>query len=78
MASRNLAHNAALLDFVGDLLTGAVLGLAIVTGPLYGLGLLIGARMFGLASEQTFRRVCYAIIGGAAIVGLPVLDGVIR
>ena len=64
--------------FVGDLLTGAVLGLAIVTGPLYGLGLLIGARMFGLASEQTFRRVCYAIIGGAAIVGLPVLDGVIR
>lgn len=64
--------------FVGDLLTISVLGLAIVTGPLYGLGLLIGSRIFGLASEETFRRVCYGLIAGAALVGLPILDGVIR
>ncbi len=45
---------------------------------VYALGIGIGARMFGLASELTFRRVCYVMIAAAGIVSLPVLDGVIR
>jgi uncharacterized membrane protein YfcA len=63
---------------LGGLLTGIVLALAIVTGPLYGLGVFIGSRMFGLASETTFRRICYALIAAAALISLPLLDGVIR
>jgi uncharacterized protein len=56
------------------LLTATVLGLALVTGPLYGLGLYLGARLFGLAGEATFRRICYALIAAAVVLGLPVFD----
>ena len=44
----------------------------------YGLAMLVGAKLFTFASEQTFRRIAYLIIGMAAIVALPVLDGWIR
>jgi uncharacterized membrane protein YfcA len=60
------------------LLTGPVIGLALVTGPAYGLSLWIGARMFGIASEATFRRICYVLIAIAAVVSMPVLDGMLR
>lgn len=63
---------------IGGLLTLAVLMLAVLTAPFYGSGLWLGARMFGLASEVTFRRICYALIVGAAIIGLPLFDGLIR
>jgi uncharacterized membrane protein YfcA len=62
----------------GGLLTSAVIAAALVTGPAYGLGLFIGARLFGRASEIAFRRVCYALIAGALVLSLPVLDQVIR
>jgi hypothetical protein len=35
-------------------------------------GLSCGSRLFGLASERTFRRVCHGMIRVAAIAGLPV------
>jgi uncharacterized membrane protein YfcA len=63
---------------LGGLLTTAILGLAIVTGPLYGLGIAIGSRMFGMASEATFRGVSYILIAIAAVISLPVLDGLVR
>ena len=34
--------------------------------------------LFGLASEATFRRVCYAMIAAAAFVSLPIFDGLLR
>jgi uncharacterized protein len=58
----------------GGLLTPSVVGLALVTGPIYGAGLYAGARMFGLASEITFRRICLALIAVAIALSLPVLD----
>jgi uncharacterized protein len=45
--------------------------LALVCGPAFVLGLLLGRRMFGLAAPATFRRVCYGLITVAAIVGMP-------
>jgi uncharacterized membrane protein YfcA len=73
---------SAMLTFlsyvVAGLLTTHVLGLALLMGPVYGLGLWSGSHMFGIASASTFRRICYALIAGAGIVSLPVLDGVIR
>jgi uncharacterized membrane protein YfcA len=61
----------------GGLLTSPVVGLALVTGPIYGLGLYAGSRMFGLASELTFRRMCLALIAAAIMLSLPVLDVII-
>lgn len=62
----------------GRLLTVDVLVLAAVIAPVYGLGTWIGSRMFGLASEKTFRRICLAMIAGAALLSMPALDGWLR
>jgi uncharacterized membrane protein YfcA len=64
--------------YFGGVLTLTVVKLALVVGPAYGVGLFIGSRLFGVADESFFRRVCYALIVVALVVSLPVLDGVIR
>jgi hypothetical protein len=64
--------------FLGGVLTLTVLKLALVVGPVYGLGLFIGSRLFGVADEAIFRRICYVLIAAAVVFSLPVLDGVIR
>jgi uncharacterized membrane protein YfcA len=56
------------------LLTLQVLSLAFAVGPAYGLGLLAGSRLFGLASEQTFRWICLGLIACAALISLPLFD----
>jgi uncharacterized membrane protein YfcA len=63
---------------IGGVLTASVVGLAVLTGPAFGIGLWLGSRMFGLASEETFRRICYALIALAALVSLPLFDGGLR
>jgi hypothetical protein len=63
---------------VAGLLSIHVIGLALLIGPIYGLGLWSGSHTFGIASAETFRRVCYALIAAAGVFSLPVLDGVIR
>lgn len=62
----------------GGLLNTSVVILALIVGPIFALGLYFGSRLFGRAPEKTFRRVCYALIAGAAIVSLPALDGILR
>jgi hypothetical protein len=64
--------------FVGGVMTMTVLKLALVVAPVYALGLFIGSRLFGIADESFFRRICYVLIVTAVVVSLPVLDGVIR
>jgi len=56
------------------LLTVQVITLALVAGPSYGLGVLAGSRFFGLASEQTFRWICFGLIACAALISLPLFD----
>jgi uncharacterized membrane protein YfcA len=63
---------------VGGVMTLTVLKLAVVVAPVYALGLFLGSRMFGVADEMVFRRICYALIAIAVAISLPVLDGVIR
>ena len=62
----------------GDLLTGSAFRLALAVGPAYGFGLFTGSRLFGRASELTFRRICCGLIAVAVFLGLPALDGVLR
>lgn len=45
--------------------------LALAAGPTYVAGTLLGMRMYGIASPVLFRRICYALIILAAILGMP-------
>ena len=62
----------------GGLITSSVLMLALLVGPTYGLGIYLGSRLFGVASETTFRRICFGLIGIAAVFSLPIFDNVLR
>lgn len=73
---------ADLLSVVSYAATGLItldaIRFALVVGPVYALGIFIGASLFGKASERLFRAICYALIAAAVIFGLPALDGVLR
>lgn len=62
----------------GGLFTAQVLTLTLLIAPVYGLGTWIGSRMFGLASERTFRRICLAMIAVATLVSMPAMDPWLR
>jgi hypothetical protein len=63
---------------VAGLLDRALLVPLAATAPAYAAGIWGGQRMFGLADEKVFRRACYAMIGLAAIIGMPVWGGALR
>ncbi|MFH1343315.1 MAG: sulfite exporter TauE/SafE family protein [Pseudomonadota bacterium] len=60
------------------LITSDAIRFSLLVGPVYGVGVLIGAQLFGRASESLFRTICYALIAAAVVIGLPALDGVLR
>lgn len=60
------------------LITGTVMLPAAVIAPAYGLGLFLGSRVFGLADEAVFRRICFSMIAVATLLSMPLLDGVLR
>jgi uncharacterized membrane protein YfcA len=63
---------------IGYLATGIftadVLARAAVLFPVYAAGMFIGSRMFGWASESTYRRIAYASVLFVAAVTLPVFS----
>lgn len=65
---------SAIAYVAGGILTVEVFAIFIVAGPAYGIGLAAGAHVFGLASEATFRRICFLLIGLAALIGMPLFD----
>lgn len=81
LARANIVLYFAMTDIISfgtytaaGLISWDVVKLSLLVGPVYALGLFMGARLFGVASETLFRRVCYSLIALAAIVSLPVLD----
>lgn len=56
---------------VGGLFTPAALKLAACSGPAYGLGTVVGNRMFALATPGVFRRITLALIALAVLLSLP-------
>jgi uncharacterized membrane protein YfcA len=64
--------------FAGGLFVPTLIPLCLMTAPAYGFGLWGGARLFGVASEATFRRICLTLIALAVVIGLPLLDGILR
>ena len=69
---------ASLSYFATGLLGFDVLLLAAITALPYAFGMFLGTRMFGLASERLFRRICLSLIAAAALISLPILDPVLR
>ena len=63
---------------LSGLITMDAIRFSIVVGPVYGIGVWLGASLFGRASESVFRAICYALIAAAVLIGLPALDGVLR
>lgn len=55
----------------------ASLLMALPLFAVYGTGLWLGSHAFGLASEQTFRRIAYLAIFTSALVSLPFWDRLI-
>jgi uncharacterized membrane protein YfcA len=64
-----------LLTTVSYMVTGIItlqtVWLAVLVGPLYGLGLYAGARLFRLASPELFRRLCFMLIALSVVTSLP-------
>lgn len=52
--------------------------LALVLGVPYVLGVALGSRFFRGTSDRVYRIVAYAIMMLAAVMSLPVLDGLFR
>jgi uncharacterized protein len=62
--------------FIGHLWTATIVGLGVITGPVFAIGLWFGSKLFGKASDDAFRRICYALIAVSALISLPLFDGV--
>jgi uncharacterized membrane protein YfcA len=63
---------------VDGLITSDAIRFSLLVGPVYAVGVWFGTRLFGRASERLFRAICYALIAAAVIIGLPLLDRVLR
>jgi uncharacterized protein len=56
----------------GGLMSIEVLKFSLISGPAYGLGTLVGTRIFGLASPAVFRNSSLVLIAFAVLVSLPI------
>ncbi|GKY87839.1 sulfite exporter TauE/SafE family protein [Sinisalibacter aestuarii] len=53
----------------------SILPLAVLLALPYGAGIMSGQRLFHPERERAYRRLAYAVIGGAILTGLPLFDG---
>ena len=60
--------------WAADMFDRGPVTLGIAAMPLYFAGLLVGWRLFGLASDRTYRIVTFGLIIAAAVLALPVWD----
>jgi uncharacterized membrane protein YfcA len=60
------------------LLPPDIVMLALLIGPLQIAAMAVGARLFNLASEQTYRRVGYLIVALSAIVSMPFWETLLK
>jgi hypothetical protein len=55
-----------------------VIALALVIAVPYIVTLNAGTFFFKGSSESLYRRIAYAIVAGAALISLPIFDGIFR
>ncbi len=63
--------------WVAGLLKPGVVMIALAAAPVYFAGLLAGARGFDRSSERTYRIATYGLIVLAAVLALPLFDGLL-
>jgi uncharacterized protein len=63
---------------LSGLITADAVRFSFLVGPVYGIGVWLGASLFGRASERLFRSICYVLIAAAVVIGLPALDEWLR
>lgn len=61
--------------YFNGLLTASSVSIGITVAPIFLVTTLIGAWLFGLASEATYRRIALIIILATAFISMPALDG---
>jgi uncharacterized protein len=64
--------------WVAGLFEPAPVMLGIAAAPAYFVGLWLGARLYGLGSEETYRRVTFGLIAAAAVLALPATEWFVR
>ncbi len=60
------------------LITARLAFVALISAPVYALAIWSGARLHLRASETQFRALAYGLIVLSAIIGLPILDPILR
>src|SRR6185369_14305131 len=86
-SAKTLRANLMVFFMICDILLVAIFGyanlfearplaLSVLLGIPYLAGMGVGARFFHGASEELYRRIAYIIIALAALVSLPLLDGI--
>ena len=60
------------------LLTPEIVALSLMIGPLQVGAMALGTQLFLRASEHDYRRIAYVIVALAAIVSMPLWDGMFR
>ena len=63
---------------IHGLMTAPVIALALMIGPLQIVCMVLGTKLFRLATEKTYRRVAYVIVALSAIVSMPLWDRFLR
>jgi uncharacterized membrane protein YfcA len=69
-----LAAASFVIYYLRGLFTADVLVLSLLLGPVFIVSMAGGALLFRGSSEQSYRRVAYAIIALSALVSLPLFD----
>ncbi len=64
--------------WVAGLFERVAVMLGITAAPVYFVGLWVGARLYGFASEETYRRVTFGLIALAAVLALPATERLFR
>jgi uncharacterized membrane protein YfcA len=73
-----LAFGVGVSYWIQGLLTAEATALALLIGPLHIVAMYAGARLFHVASDQTYRRAAYGIITMSALLGMPLFDRWLR
>jgi uncharacterized membrane protein YfcA len=73
-----LAAGLGITYSIKGLLTSEATALALLIGPLQIASQHVGARLFPLASDRTYRILAYGVILLAALVSMPLLDPLYR
>ena len=64
--------------WVAGLFEWEVVAIGLVAIPVYFVAMLAGQRLYGFASDQTYRRITFVLIVLSAILALPLMEPLFR